>query len=490
MRASSTVAVPLHEAGRAGSCDHLVQRYLPWLVAVALFMENLDATIVNTAVPSIAAALGVAPLSIKAVLTSYTLSLAVLIPLSGWMADRFGTRTVFGAAVALFSLGSLACGLSSNLHALIASRVLQGIGGAMMTPVGRLALVRSFPRSQLMTAMQYVVIPALIGPLVGPFTGGLIVHWFSWRYIFLINLPFGLVGLWMVHRYMPDFRKPDAPPMDVSGFLLFGAGVGLLSYVLEVFGEHRLSIGPIAALATVALLLLAAYARHARRTLTPMLALGLLRIRTFRVAVVGGFITRLGLGGMPFLLPLLYQIGLGFPAWQAGLLTVPQALAAMGMKVIGRKLLTRFGHRTVLVANTALLGLVIGLFALVGPATPVWCILLLSLVLGFLASLQFTSMNTLVYADVNDADASQAGSIASTGQQMSLSFGVAFAALLAAWFLGHAPQTAHTETIPALHHAFLVLSALTVVSALTFRALRCTDGNNVSNRAVRVVEAH
>lgn len=456
---------------------------------MALFMENLDATIVNTAVPTISASLGVPPLSLKAVLTSYTLSLAVFIPISGWMADRFGTRRVFAAAVALFSIGSLACGLSMNSPMLVASRIVQGIGGAMMTPVGRVALVRSFPRSDLLRVMQFVVIPALIGPLIGPFVGGLIVHWLPWRTIFLVNLPFGLLGLWMVRRYMPDFRDEAAPPMDRTGFLLFGAGIGLLSYVLEVFGEHRLSIGPIITLAALSVALLAAYGVHARRTAAPMLRLALMRVRTFRVSVLGGFVTRLGLGGMPFLLPLLYQIGMGFPAWKAGLFTMPQAIAAMGMKVIGRKLLTRFGHRTVLVANTVLLGVAISSFAIVDRQTPIWCILILSFSLGFLASLQFTSMNTLVYADVEDRDASQAGSIASTAQQMSLSFGVAFGALLAAWFLGGLDQSISEQTIPALHKAFITMGALTVLSSLTFWTLRSTDGNNVSNRVVRVVEA-
>jgi MFS family permease len=236
--------------------------------------------------------------------------------------------------------------------------------------------------------------------------------------------------------------------------------------------------------------LLMAYGWHARNAAAPMLSLRLLRIRTFRVAVLGGFVTRLGLGGMPFLLPLLYQLGLGFPAWKAGLFTVPQAIAAMGMKVAGRKLLTRFGHRCILISNTVLLGVVIGLFSLVGPETPVWCILLLGFSMGFIASLQFTSMNTLVYADVEDRDASQAGSIASTCQQMSLSFGVACGALLAAWYLGHVDQTIPAQTIPALHKAFLTMAGITIVSSLTFRTLKPADGNNVSNRVVRVVEAH
>lgn len=488
MRASTLTEVPLGEAGEGAACAE-VRRYLPWLVAVALFIENLDATIVNTAVPTMSASLGVAPLSLKGVLTSYTLSLAVFIPISGWTADRFGTKRIFAIAIAIFSLGSLLCGFSANVPMLVSSRILQGIGGAMMTPVGRLALVRSFPRSELMNVMNYVVIPALIGPLVGPFVGGVMVHLLPWRAIFLINLPFGLAGLWASHLYMPDYRDAESPPLDKTGFLLFGTGVGLLSYVLEVFGEHSLPPLIIGLLTAGALVLLGAYGRHARRAVAPLLQLALLRIRTFRISVLGGFVTRIGIGGMPFLLPLLYQIGLGYPAWQAGLFTTPQAIAAMGMKVAGRRLLTRFGHRRVLIANTVSLGLAIGLFALVDRHTPVVAILSLTFLLGFISSLQFTSMNTLVYADVDDQDASKAGSIASTAQQMSLSFGVAFGALLAAWYLGGAHRAICAETIPALHKAFLTMGGVTILSSFTFRGLTCTDGNNVSNRVVRSVLA-
>ena len=463
-----------------------VRAYLPWLVAAALFMENLDATIVNTAVPTIAQNLGVLPLSLKAVLTSYTLSLAVFIPISGWMADRFGTRRIFYLAVTVFTLGSLFCGLAVNIPLLVGARVLQGIGGAMMTPVGRLALVRTFPRSELIVAMNYVVIPALIGPLVGPSLGGVIVHWLHWRVIFFINLPFGLLALWLTSRHMPDFRDNAVPPLDRTGFLLFGSGVALLSYVLEVFGEHGLPIRAIGLLAALSLILLGAYGWHARQATAPVLALGLFRIRTFRISVLGGFVTRIGIGGMPFLLPLLYQIGLGYPAWQAGLLTVPQALAAIGLKVISSKLLARFGHRNVLVVNTALLGVTILCFRLVAPGTPLLGIVLLSFTQGFFSSLQFTSMNSLVYADVADRDASKANSIASTGQQMALSFGVAFGALLAAWFLGHVDQASAAQTVPALHKAFTVMGALTIVASATFWGLHAADGDNVSNRQPKV----
>lgn len=459
-----------------------MKRYMPWLVAVALFMENLDATIVNTAVPTMATSLNVAPLSLKGVLTSYTLSLAVFIPISGWMADRFGTKQVFKLAIALFIVGSLLCGIAPNVPFLVASRILQGMGGAMMTPVGRLAMVRTFPRSELLRAMNYVIIPALIGPLLGPFVGGLIVHWSHWRVIFFLNLPFGLAGLWLVRRYMPDFRDENAPPLDRVGFLLFGTGIALLSYVLEVFGEHSMSLDAIGFMLAGALVLLGVYGWHALQATAPVLDLRMYRIRTFSISVAGGFFTRLGIGGMPFLLPLLYQLGLGYPAWQAGLVMMPQALAAITMKICSRWILATLGHRRVLISNTVLLGLNIMLFTQIGPGAPLVAILALSFSQGFFASLQFTSMNTLTFADVADKDASKASSLSSTSMQMSLSFGVAMASLLAALFLGHVDQTDPAQTVPALHKAFLAMGAFTILSSLMFWRLTNTDGDNVSNR--------
>jgi EmrB/QacA subfamily drug resistance transporter len=458
------------------------KRFMPWLVAVALFMENLDATIVNTAVPTMAVNLQVTPLSLKGVLTSYTLCLAVFIPISGWMADRFGTKRVFTWAVSLFTLGSLCCGLAQNTTMLVVSRVIQGIGGAMMTPVGRLALVRTFPRSEMLAAMNFVVIPALIGPLLGPVTGGLIVHWLPWRTIFFVNLPIGLLGLWLIKQHMPDYRDEGVAKLDRVGFILFGSGIGLLSYVLEIFGEHRLPLGPIIGLLAISLALLGAYYWHGHRVPNPVMRLTLFETRTFNVAVIGGIITRLGIGGMPFLLPLLYQVGLGFPAWKAGLLTMPQAIAAIGMKMMSKSILARFGHRQVLITNTVLFGSTILVFSLIGPDTPIWCILLLSFTQGFFSALQFTSMNSLVYADINDRDASMANSIASTAQMMSLSFGVAFASLVAAWFIGHTPQADTGKFIEGLHRSCLALGTVTVLSSLIFWRLRPNDGNNVSNR--------
>jgi EmrB/QacA subfamily drug resistance transporter len=457
-----------------------VKRILPWLVAVAFFMESLDTTILNTAIPAMAAALHVAPLSMKSVLTSYTLSLAVFIPISGWVADRYGTRRVFASAIGLFTLGSVLCGVSSDLRLLVAFRVLQGCGGAMMVPVGRLTMVRAFAKSELVRAMSFVAIPSLIGPMLGPLAGGLIVGLLHWRMIFFVNLPIGLVGLYMVHRHLPDYRAEHSDELDFTGLVLFGSGIALLSYVLEIFGEHTLGPGQIGGLLALSFLLLAAYVRHAVRSEYPLLRLAMFRIRTLRVSVTGSFVTRLGVGGMPFLLPLLYQVGLGYTPVQSGLLIMPQSIAAMSFKMTMPKILTRFGYRGVLLANTVLLGASIALFATIGAGTPVWLIVVQAFAFGFLSSLQFTSMNTLAYADVTPEQTSMASTIASTMQQMSMSFGVATASLTAAVFVPDRFHADARQMIHGIHEAFLVLGGLTAVSATVFARLGPHDGDSVS----------
>jgi EmrB/QacA subfamily drug resistance transporter len=457
---------------------------LPWLVAVAFFMESLDTTILNTAVPAIAGALNVAPLSMKSVLASYTLSLAVFIPISGWMADRFGTRRVFASAIGLFTFGSLLCGLSSSIHLLVACRMLQGCGGAMMVPVGRLTLVRTFAKSELIRTMSFVAIPSLVAPMLGPVTGGLIVGYFHWRVIFFVNVPIGLTGLYMVYRHLPDYREEHMHPLDVVGFLLFGSGIGLLSYVLEVFGEHTLSAPEMLGLLALATLLLATYGYRATRTRLSLLRLSLFRIRTFRAAVSGSFFTRLGIGGIPFLFPLLYQVGLGFTPIQSGLLLMPQAIAAMSLKLTMPKILARVGYRGVLISNTLILGLMIILFATIGVHTPVWLIVIQTFCFGFFTSLQYTSMNTLVYADVSEEETSSTSTIASTTQQMAISFGVATASLATAFFVPDRFHSSPPEMIRGIHQAFLVLGGLTIFSTLIFSDLQSGDGDNVSQHKV------
>jgi EmrB/QacA subfamily drug resistance transporter len=472
-------ANPLIASPSSSNPSEAAKRLLPWLVAVAFFMESLDTTILNTAVPSISSALGVAPLSMKAVLASYTLSLAVFIPISGWMADRFGTRRVFATAIGIFTLGSFLCGISRNIHLLVACRILQGCGGAMMVPVGRLTLVRAFAKSDLLRAMSFVSIPALVAPMLGPIAGGLIVGYLHWRVIFFINIPIGLMGLILVYLHLPDYREQQTPPLDVVGLILFGSGVALLSYVLEIFGEHTLSAGAMSALLLLSIALLAGYGVHGSNLPFPLLKLKLFGIRTFRAAVSGSFFTRLGIGGVPFLLPLLYQVGLGFTPIQSGLLVMPQAVASIGIKALMPQILRRVGYRGVLISNTLILAMLLMSFATIGLRTPVWTIVLLALLYGGFTSLQYTSMSTLVFADVAEEDASSASSIASTAQQMSISFGVAVAGLATAFFI----PTSHSnpsEMIHGIHKAFIALGILTILSTIVFCGLKSGDGDDVS----------
>jgi EmrB/QacA subfamily drug resistance transporter len=479
---------PIESPSSPPSLAPTSKRLLPWLIAVAFFMESLDTTILNTAVPAIAVALHVAPLSMKSVLASYTLSLAIFIPISGWMADRFGTRRVFAWAIAIFTLGSFLCGLSTNIHALVACRILQGCGGSMMVPVGRLTLVRTFAKSDLVRAMSFVSIPALIAPMLGPIAGGLIVGYLHWRFIFFVNIPIGLVGFYLMYRHVPDYRE-HTDPLDLVGLILFGSGVALLSYVLEVFGEHTLNAPEILGLLGLSIVLLAAYGFHAIRAAHPVLHLALFRIRTFRAAAVGSFATRLGIGGIPFLFPLLYQVGLGFTPVQSGLLLIPQAVASMSLKPAMPRILARFGYRAVLISNTLLMGLQILLFAHIGKGTPVWLVVGEVFFFGFSTSLQYTSMNTLAYADVDEQQASGASSIASTVQQMSVSFAVALASLLTALFIPDRHTSSAPQFIHGIHRAFLVLGGMTILSTIVFRELQRGDGDAVSQAKAKGLHA-
>ncbi len=458
-----------------------IKKLLPWLVAIAFFMESLDTTILNTAMPIMAKALGVVPLSMKSVLSSYTLSLAVFIPVSSWMADRFGTRKVFSGAIATFTLGSLLCGLASNIHFLVLCRIIQGCGGAMMVPVGRLTLVRSFARSELVRAMSFVAIPALIGPMLGPLAGGFIVGYLNWRMIFFVNLPIGILGFVWVQKYLPDYLEEKTKKLDLVGLVLFGTGVGLLSYILEVFGEHTLTSREILSLLGLSVALLGAYVYHAFNYPNPVLRLRILKIRTLRATVFGNFFTRIGVGGMPFLLPLLYQVGLGFSPIQSGLLIVPQTITSIFFRFWILKIIARFGFRNLLLANTIVMGLVIMHFASIDSQTKIWLIVIQACAFGAVSSLQFTSMNCLAYADVSEKNTGMANTMISTVQQMSLSFGVAAASLVTSFFVEDRFHASSVEMISGIHKAFMVLGILTIFSAIGFSELKVDDGENVSN---------
>lgn len=455
-------------------------RSLLRLVAVAFFMESLDTTILNTAVPVIADALHVQSLDLKSVLASYTLSLAVFIPLSGWIANRFGTRRVFCAAIVIFTLGSLLCGLCRNIHTLVISRVLQGSGGALMLPVGRLALLRSIPKADLIRAMTFVVVPGLVGPMVGPLIGGLIISNFHWSVIFFLNVPIGFACLHMACSHMPDYRAVNKTPLDAMGLALFGAGITSLSYLLEVFNEHILSHSAAALMLGASVIFFTCYGLHSRRIAHPLLELALVRHRSFRVALAGNLCTRISIGGIPFMLSLLYQVGMGFTPVQSGLAVLPQAVAAIGLKFAVPRILRKLGYRWVLTRNTVVVGCMIMAFALIDSRTPIAVIVLQSFAYGLFASLQVTAMNTLYYADIDQTAMSGATTIASTVQQLGLSFGVAVAALCATLFIPSFVHPNASRMMHGIHGALLLLGMWTALSALIYGRLRRYDGTTIS----------
>ena len=462
-------------------------RLVPLIVAVALFMENMDSTVIATSLPAIAAAIGTNPLALKLAVTSYLLSLAVFIPASGWIADRFGARTVFRAAIAVFVLGSIGCAVSDSLTDFVIARIGQGVGGAMMTPVGRLVLVRTIERRALISAMVWVTVPAMVGPVVGPPVGGFITTYFSWHWIFLINVPIGLVGIVLVTRYIENIKAEAHDPFDFRGMVLAGLAMGGLAFGFSVLGLEYLPWPIVAALlggGTVAAL---AYVAHARRTPAPILDLSLLRVPTFRASVLGGFLFRVGVGAMPFLLPLLLQLGFHRTPFQSGLITFSSALGAMTMKAGIATILKRLGFRTVLTVNAVVSAAMLAACAAFTPATPIPVIIAILLVGGFFRSLQFTSINTIAYADVPPRLISRATSLTAAAQQLSLSVGVAIGALAVELVV----RCNQTPTIGAADFppAFLLVAAISALSAPLFWKLPPEAGAELADRMPAPTEA-
>jgi len=450
---------------------------LPWIAAMAFFMQALDATILNTALPAIATSLERSPLAMQSAIISYTLTVAMLIPVSGWLADRYGTRKIFILAVSLFTLGSLACALSGSLSMLVVSRVIQGIGGAMMMPVARLALLRAYPRSELLPVLNFVTMPGLVGPILGPMLGGLLVTYASWHWIFLLNIPIGIAGIFYARKYMPDFTTPKRR-FDFSGFLLFGLGLVLISVGIELFGERV--VLPWQALLVlfggIALLLL--YIVHARRHPAPLINLPMFKTRTFSVGIIGNIASRLGTGCIPFLMPLMLQVGFGYPALIAGCMMGPTAIGALLAKSTVTQVLRRFGYRHTLVGITIIIGILIATFSLQSPGGSVVMLLAALLILGMAMSTQFTAMNTITLADLNDENASGGNSVLAVTQQLSISFGVAVSAAVLRFY-----QDVEATTVAQFHATFLTMGVVTVLSAFTFMMLRPSDGRNlIANR--------
>lgn len=447
---------------------------LPWIAAMAFFMQALDATILNTALPAIAQSLNRSPLAMQSAIISYTLTVAMLIPVSGWLADRFGTRRIFMLAVSLFTLGSLACALSNSLAMLVVFRVIQGIGGAMMMPVARLALLRAYPRSELLPVLNFVTMPGLVGPILGPVMGGVLVTWASWHWIFLINIPIGVAGLLYARKYMPNFTTPRRS-FDMWGFLLFGLSLVLFSSGMELFGEKVVETWLALTIIFSGIALLLLYIRHARRHPTPLISLNLFKTRTFSVGIAGNIASRLGTGCVPFLMPLMLQVGFGYPALIAGCMMAPTALGSILAKSTVTQILRWFGYRKTLVGVTLFIGVMIAQFALQTQAMAIWMLVLPLFILGMAMSTQFTAMNTISLADLTDENASSGNSVLAVTQQLSISLGVAVSAAVLRFYEG----VDGTNTVEQFHYTFMTMGAVTVVSALTFMLLKAKDGRNL-----------
>jgi EmrB/QacA subfamily drug resistance transporter len=454
-----------------------LQRIVPLILAVALFMENMDSTVIATSLPAIAADIGTSPIALKLALTAYLVSLAVFIPISGWMADKFGAKRVFRSAILVFVVGSLACAISGSLGAFVAARTLQGIGGAMMTPLARLVLVRATPRSELVGAMAWLTVPGLIGPLVGPPVGGFITTYFTWHWIFLINVPIGLAGVFLAGRFLPNVELAPVPPLDVAGFFLSGIAASGVVFGLSVVSLPALP--PWVGVVTVAIGLVSAvlYYRHARTAAAPILDLRMFSNVTFRAAVVGGSIFRIGNGAVPFLLPLMFQLGFGMTPFQSGMLTFASALGAIGMKFLATTMLRLGGFRAVLVGGALVASVLIAINGLFTVTTPTPVIIAVLIAAGFLRSLFFTSSNALVFADIGDGQASQATAIASVFQQITVALGVAVGGgILEIQTLLHGGPIGASD----FQVAFFAVAAITAAAAIPFLAMPRNAGATVS----------
>jgi EmrB/QacA subfamily drug resistance transporter len=455
-------------------------RLVPLIVAVALFMENMDSTVIATSLPAIAADIGTSPLALKLAVTSYLLSLAVFIPMSGWTADRFGARKVFATAIAVFVLGSIGCALAGSLTDFVVARIVQGMGGAMMTPVGRLVLVRSVDKRALVDAMAWVSMPAMIGPIAGPPLGGFITTYASWHWIFIINVPIGLIGIALAVRYIEDVRIAMRDPFDLAGMVLAAISVAGLAFGCSVLGVGVVPWPLAGGLIAIGAVAFAFYLRHARKVPAPVLDFSLLALPTFRASVIGGFLFRMGIGALPFLLPLLLQVGFHFTPFESGLTTFSSTLGAFTMKTMASRILKRFGFRPVLIVNAVLSAAFLAACAWFSVSTPFALMVAVLLVGGFFRSLQFTSTNALAYAQVDHARMSRATAFAAVAQQLSLSAGVALggaAVELTVW--SKAEATISAADFPP---AFLLIAAISAASVFIFARLPPDAGAELAHR--------
>jgi EmrB/QacA subfamily drug resistance transporter len=452
---------------------------VPTIVGCALFMQTLDSTVIATALPVIARSMNEDPIRLNLAITSYLLSLAVFIPLSGWVADRFGAGSVFRVAIAIFALGSVCCGLSSSLLTLVLSRILQGFGGAMMVPVGRLVVLRVVPKSGLVDAMSYLTIPAVLGPVLGPPLGGFIVTYYSWRWIFFINVPIAILGLVLVTLYIPNIRQDESPPLDLGGFVLTGLGLAGLVFGFETIGRHMVPAAVMMTVLTTSGLCSGFYIFvHAQRVPFPIVDLKLMKIPTFAASVMGGGLARMGIGALPFLLAMLLQLVFGLSPLASGMITFTSAVGALTMKFTVGPIVRRFGFRSVLIGNGIISALIMISYVSFRPGVPKTLLIGTLLAGGFFRSLQFTALNTIAYADVSQAMMSGASTLSSMAQQLFLSLGVSIAAAVLHISLTLRDGTALSATDFSI--AFVVIGLLALASILFFFPLEYHAGAEVS----------
>ncbi|MCT3691132.1 MFS transporter [Elizabethkingia anophelis] len=454
------------------------KKILPVILATAIFMQMLDSTILNTSLPSIAKDLQEPPLNMQNAIISYVLTLAVFMPVSGFLADKFGTKKVFISSLILFSIGSLFCALSQNLTQLVLSRVIQGIGGSLMTPVGKLALIKTFDKNELLKAMNFAIIPALIGPVLGPLVGGYLVDYFSWHWIFLINIPIGIIGIVLGSKFMPDY-KSESLDFDLKGFLIFASASLLLSVSLELFGDLQ-NITPVLFIFILGFLFLYYYYWHAKRDENPIFPLNLFKVRTFRVGIVGNLATRLGISSVPLLLPLMIQIAYKQSAVTSGWIITPMAITAIFAKSYVIKILDTYGYRKTLMTNTFIIGSLICLLAIPGINTSIYWFTPIIAVLGFFNSIQFTSMNTISIADLRNFQTSSGNSLLSVNQQLAIGFGITFGLIVLKLFENS--DLIKGDIHNAFRYTFLTIGILTIISGFVFRRLHISDGKNMKSK--------
>jgi EmrB/QacA subfamily drug resistance transporter len=457
------------------------ERLVPLIVAVALFMENMDSTVIATSLPAIAADIGASPLELKLAITSYLLALAIFIPASGWMADRFGARTVFRAAIGVFLIGSIGCALSHSLFNFVIARFIQGAGGAMMSPVGRLVLVRTVDRRNLVDAMALLTMPALVGPIIGPALGGFITTYAAWQWIFVINIPMGVLGIALVSRYFENVRAERPEPFDILGLALIGLGVGGLAFGMTVTGIRLVPGWVIGALVAGGTASTTAYVLRSRTIAAPIIDFSLFRYATFRAGVAGGFLFRIGAGALPFLLPLLMQLGFGMTPFQSGLITLSAAVGAMMMKWAVPRVLRRIGFRNALTWNGLIASIMIGACAAFTATTPIWAMVAVLVAGGFFRSLQFTSVNAIAFAEIEPERISRATALVAVAQQLSQSVGVAVGALAVETVLGIKGETVLTAS--DFPPAFLLVGLLSAGSVILFARLPADAGAEMADRS-------